>query len=111
MTYNEVRGSGLAAVCPAIEEGTTNLSEMKAGSYKLQQLCMEPTKIWVIGSHLPCMPLLNFISQLGFHLRPWCWQIPLLKILWADLMIDCMHYVRYHVYRIQVRYLNALAQL
>ncbi|CAL5223985.1 g6597 [Coccomyxa viridis] len=47
MTYNEVRGSGLAAVCPVIEEGTTNLSEIKAGTYKLQQLCMEPTKIWV----------------------------------------------------------------
>ena len=46
-TYNEVRGSGLAAVCPVIEEGTTKLSEIKAGSYKLQQLCMEPTKIWV----------------------------------------------------------------
>ena len=47
MTYNEVRGTGLAAVCPIIEEGTTNLSDIKPGSYKLQQLCLEPTKIWV----------------------------------------------------------------
>lgn len=47
MTYNEVRGTGLAAVCPIIEEGTTDLSDIKPGSYKLQQLCLEPTKIWV----------------------------------------------------------------
>ncbi len=36
MTYNQVRGSGLAAVCPVIEEGTTDLAEIKPGSYKLQ---------------------------------------------------------------------------
>jgi hypothetical protein len=50
MTYNEVRGTGLAAVCPVIEEGTTNLADIKPGSYKLQQLCLEPTKIWVSES-------------------------------------------------------------
>ncbi len=67
MTYNEVRGSGLAAVCPVIEEGTTNLSEIKAGTYKLQQLCMEPTKIWVgAASCALCHPDNTVIS---------CWAI------------------------------------
>lgn len=59
MTYNQVRGSGLAAVCPVIEEGTTDLAEIKPGSYKLQQLCMEPTKIWVSAVTCPRLSLLK----------------------------------------------------
>ncbi|KAK9917716.1 hypothetical protein WJX75_007485 [Coccomyxa subellipsoidea] len=47
MSYNEVRGSGLAAVCPLIEEGSTNLNDIKPGTYKLKNLCLEPTKILV----------------------------------------------------------------
>ena len=63
LTYNEVRGTGLAAVCPIIEEGTTNVSEIKPGSYKLQQLCLEPTKIWVsAGTPVPSCALHPFRS-------------------------------------------------
>ncbi len=47
MSYNEVRGTGLAAVCPVIEEGSTNLKDIKPGSYKLRNMCLEPTKIMV----------------------------------------------------------------
>lgn len=47
MSYNEVRGTGLAAVCPLIEEGSTNLTDLKPGTYKLKNLCLEPTKIQV----------------------------------------------------------------
>ncbi|EIE27669.1 33kDa oxygen evolving protein of photosystem II, partial [Coccomyxa subellipsoidea C-169] len=47
MSYNEVRGTGLAAVCPLIEEGSTNLADLKPGTYKLKNLCLEPTKIQV----------------------------------------------------------------
>lgn len=47
MSYNEVRGTGLAAVCPVIEEGSTYLNEIKPGSYKLKNMCLEPTRIMV----------------------------------------------------------------
>ena len=66
MTYNEVRGTGLAAVCPVIEEGTTNLADIKPGSYKLQQLCLEPTKIWVSEScgTISCTPRCESCSDM-----------------------------------------------
>ena len=54
MSYNEVRGSGLAAVCPLIEEGSTNLNDIKPGTYKLKNLCLEPTKILVLCLSLLC---------------------------------------------------------
>ena len=57
MTGNGVRSSSGAAVCPVIEQGTTDLAEIKPGSYKLQQLCMEPTKIWVSAATCPCLSL------------------------------------------------------
>ena len=36
LSYNEVRGTGLAAVCPTIDEGSTDLQAIKPGTYKLQ---------------------------------------------------------------------------
>lgn len=52
MSYNEVRGTGLAAVCPVIEEGSTNLKDIKPGSYKLRNMCLEPTKIMVRPTYI-----------------------------------------------------------
>lgn len=47
LTYLQVKGSGIANTCPVIEEGTSDLKALKAGSYKFQKFCMEPTSITV----------------------------------------------------------------
>ncbi len=40
LSFNEVRGTGLAAVCPTIDEGSTDLQAIKPGTYKLQVVMM-----------------------------------------------------------------------
>lgn len=47
LTYLQVKGSGIANTCPVLESGTTNLSELKAGAYKLEKFCIEPTSFTV----------------------------------------------------------------
>nr|BAF94213.1 33kDa oxygen evolving protein of photosystem II [Hafniomonas montana] len=47
LTYLQVKGSGIANTCPVVEAGTTNLNELKAGNYKFQKMCMEPTSFTV----------------------------------------------------------------
>lgn len=47
LTYLQVKGSGIANTCPVLESGTTNLGELKAGSYKLEKFCIEPTSFTV----------------------------------------------------------------
>ncbi|KAF6263730.1 33kDa oxygen evolving protein of photosystem II [Scenedesmus sp. NREL 46B-D3] len=47
LTYLQVKGSGLANTCPVIEGGSTNLRDLKAGSYKVDKFCMEPTSFTV----------------------------------------------------------------
>jgi len=47
LTYLQVKGTGLANTCPTIEIGTTDLSALKAGSYKFSKFCMEPTSFTV----------------------------------------------------------------
>jgi photosystem II oxygen-evolving enhancer protein 1 len=34
LTYLQVKGSGIANTCPVIEAGSTNLKDLKAGTYK-----------------------------------------------------------------------------
>ena len=34
LTYLQVKGSGLANTCPVLESGSTNLKDLKAGTYK-----------------------------------------------------------------------------
>lgn len=34
LTYLQVKGSGIANTCPVIEGGSTNLKDLKAGTYK-----------------------------------------------------------------------------
>ncbi|KIY97139.1 Oxygen-evolving enhancer protein 1 [Monoraphidium neglectum] len=43
LTYLQVKGSGLANTCPVLSSGSTNLKDLKAGTYKLERFCMEPT--------------------------------------------------------------------
>lgn len=47
LTYLQVKGSGVANTCPVLESGSTNLADLKAGNYKLDKFCMEPTSFTV----------------------------------------------------------------
>jgi photosystem II oxygen-evolving enhancer protein 1 len=47
LTYLQVKGSGLANTCPVLAGGSTNLKDLKAGSYKLEKFCLEPTSFQV----------------------------------------------------------------
>jgi photosystem II oxygen-evolving enhancer protein 1 len=47
LTYLQVKGSGIANTCPVIEEGTSDLKALKAGAYKLEKFCLEPTSFTV----------------------------------------------------------------
>jgi len=47
LTYLQVKGSGIANTCPVIENGSTNLKDLKAGNYKLEKFCIEPTSFTV----------------------------------------------------------------
>mmetsp|Transcript_8329 Transcript_8329/g.14281 ORF Transcript_8329/g.14281 Transcript_8329/m.14281 type:complete len:294 (-) Transcript_8329:484-1365(-) len=47
LTYLQTKGSGIANTCPVLESGTTNLKDLKAGDYKLDKFCMEPTSFTV----------------------------------------------------------------
>jgi hypothetical protein len=42
-----VKGSGIANTCPIIEGGSSNPKDIKAGTYKLEKFCMEPTSFTV----------------------------------------------------------------
>ncbi len=42
-----MKGSGIANTCPVIEGGSSNLKDLKAGNYKIQKFCMEPTSFKV----------------------------------------------------------------
>ena len=47
LTYLQVKGSGLANTCPVLSTGSTNLKDLKSGTYKLERFCMEPTSFSV----------------------------------------------------------------
>eukprot|EP00195_Chlamydomonas_chlamydogama_P013785 CAMPEP_0202898672 /NCGR_PEP_ID=MMETSP1392-20130828/7129_1 /ASSEMBLY_ACC=CAM_ASM_000868 /TAXON_ID=225041 /ORGANISM="Chlamydomonas chlamydogama, Strain SAG 11-48b" /LENGTH=297 /DNA_ID=CAMNT_0049584669 /DNA_START=67 /DNA_END=960 /DNA_ORIENTATION=- len=47
LTYLQVKGTGIANTCPVIEKGSTNLKDLKAGAYKIEKFCMEPTSFTV----------------------------------------------------------------
>jgi len=46
LTYLQVKGSGLANTCPVIDIAS-NDTKVKAGSYKFDKLCLEPTSFTV----------------------------------------------------------------
>jgi len=47
LTYLQVKGSGIANTCPVIANGSTNLKDLKAGSYQFEKMCLEPTSFTV----------------------------------------------------------------
>lgn len=46
LTYLQVKGSGLANTCPVIDAPNTD-GKVKAGSYKVDKMCLEPTSFTV----------------------------------------------------------------
>ncbi|KAL6746327.1 subunit of oxygen evolving complex of photosystem II [Haematococcus lacustris] len=47
LTYLQVKGSGIANTCPVLSSGSSNLKDLKAGNYKIEKFCMEPTSFTV----------------------------------------------------------------
>ncbi len=47
LTYLQVKGTGLANTCPTIDGGSSNVKDIKSGTYKLSKFCMEPTAFTV----------------------------------------------------------------
>ena len=47
LTYLQVKGSGIANTCPVLEGGSSNLKDLKAGSYNMSKFCLEPTSFTV----------------------------------------------------------------
>jgi len=62
LTYLQVKGSGIANTCPVLEGGSTNLKDLKAGNYKFDKFCIEPTSFTVKED-----------SQVGYRVVVW-WQ-------------------------------------
>ena len=46
LTYNEIKGSGVANQCPIIAGGTDGFA-LKAGKYSISKMCLEPTSFTV----------------------------------------------------------------
>jgi len=47
LSYLQVKGSGLANACPSLAQGSSDLKNIKAGTYTLENMCIEPTAIQV----------------------------------------------------------------
>jgi photosystem II oxygen-evolving enhancer protein 1 len=47
LTYLQVKGSGLANICPVIVGGTSNLRSLAASDYSFEKFCIEPTSFKV----------------------------------------------------------------
>ncbi|WP_289475097.1 photosystem II manganese-stabilizing polypeptide, partial [Klebsiella pneumoniae] len=47
LTYLQVKGSGIANTCPTLDNGSSNIKDLKAGTYSLGKFCMEPTSFTV----------------------------------------------------------------
>lgn len=51
LSYKDVKGSGIAALCPTIEM-PQDVKSLKPGSYEMVNFCIEPTKFEVrVPSH------------------------------------------------------------
>jgi len=47
LTYLQVKGTGIANTCPVIDGGSTNLKDLKPGTYSFEKMCLEPTSFTV----------------------------------------------------------------
>jgi len=47
LSYMEMKGSGLSNTCPIIADGTGNKLNLRAGKYKIDNMCLEPSSFQV----------------------------------------------------------------
>ena len=47
LTYLQVKGSGIANTCPTLDSGSSNVKDLKPGTYSMGKFCMEPTSFTV----------------------------------------------------------------
>lgn len=53
LTYEQIKGTGLANTCPKVQEGGGSTIAISGGkSYKLDELCLEPTRFQVLEDKL-----------------------------------------------------------
>ncbi|KFM27301.1 Oxygen-evolving enhancer protein 1, chloroplastic [Auxenochlorella protothecoides] len=47
LTYLQVKGSGIANTCPTLSGGSSNIKDLKSGTYSVNKMCLEPTSFKV----------------------------------------------------------------
>merc|ERR1712078_901094 len=53
LTYEQIKGTGLANTCPRVEGGSAQDSiSISGGKYRLQEFCLEPTSFQVLEDKL-----------------------------------------------------------
>merc|ERR1719284_1660696 len=53
LTYEQIKGTGLANTCPQVEKGASNSIKLGAGKkYKIDEFCLEPTSFSVLEEKL-----------------------------------------------------------
>jgi photosystem II oxygen-evolving enhancer protein 1 len=53
LTYEQIKGTGLANTCPKVEEGAANKISLGGGKkYKIDEFCLEPTSFQVLEEKL-----------------------------------------------------------
>lgn len=52
LTYQQIKGTGLANTCPQVEKGGSDTIRVGGGKYKIEELCLEPTKFQVLEEKL-----------------------------------------------------------
>merc|ERR1712182_117828 len=53
LTYEQIKGTGLANTCPRVEGGSaTDSISISGGKYRMQEFCLEPTSFQVLEEKL-----------------------------------------------------------
>merc|ERR1719183_775528 len=53
LTYDQIKGTGLANTCPRVEDPSTSAKiSVSGGNYKLKNFCLEPTSFQVLEERL-----------------------------------------------------------
>jgi len=52
LTYDQIKGTGLANTCPKVEAGATSKITLGTGKYKIEEFCLEPTSFQVLEDKL-----------------------------------------------------------
>merc|ERR1719160_841870 len=52
LTYEQIKGTGLANTCPRVEDPSTSAKISVSGGYRLEKFCLEPTSFQVLEERL-----------------------------------------------------------